>query len=286
MAGRTKNAAAGPEDPGSNVVRGAIERAVPGDRPAPRGPGARRLPRSLLSDPEPAMSHYELHYWQVPFRGQFIRAILAFAGERWDEFDDAAVAAAMDEGVHRQPVSFKGPPLLVDKRSGVALAQMPAIAYYLGETLDLLPATTAAKALSLKVVNDANDVIGELTVDGGRQMWTPRRWQEFLPRLRRWMTIFEETGRRHHLSAERGFLLGGTRAGVADIVTATLWGTAGDRLPAIARLLEREAPAVAGLSRRLAAEPALANLARVSRDRFGDRYCGGAIEVSLRRVAG
>ena len=232
------------------------------------------------------MADYELHYWQLPFRGQFIRAILAFAGQRWDEFDDGAIAKAMDDDVRRQPIPFKGPPMLVDKRSGFALAQMPAIAYWLGETLDLLPAGVDAKALSLKVVNDCNDIIDELTIDGGKQMWTPRRWKEFLPRLERWMAIFEETGRRHHLKADAGFLLGGTRPGVADIVTATLWSTAGDRFPTIAKLLAREAPAIAGLTRRMAAEPSLANLARVTREQFGDAWCGGEIEKSLRRVIG
>ena len=232
------------------------------------------------------MSDYELHYWQLPFRGQFIRAILAHAGKRWDEFDDGAVGKLMDEDVHEQPIPFKGAPMLVDKHSGFAIAQMPAIAYWLGETLDLLPADVNGKASTLKVVNDCNDVIDELTIDGGKQMWTADRWKEFLPRLERWMAIFEETGRRHHLKADSGFLLGGTRPGVADIVTATLWSTAGDRFPKIARLLATHAPAVAGLTHRLATEPALANLAQVSREQFGDVYCGGEIEKSLRRVAG
>lgn len=232
------------------------------------------------------MADYELHYWQLPFRGQLIRAILAFAGQRWDEFDDGAIAKGMDDDVRRQPIPFKGPPMLVDKRSGFALAQMPAIAYWLGETLDLLPAGVDAKALSLKVANDCNDIIDELTIDGGKQMWTPRRWKEFLPRLERWMAIFEETGRRHHLKADAGFLLGGTRPGVADIVTATLWSTASDRFPTIAKLLASEAPAIAGLTRRMAAEPSLANLARVTREQFGDAWCGGEIEKSLRRVIG
>jgi glutathione S-transferase len=231
------------------------------------------------------MSDYELTYWQVPFRGQFIRAILAWAGKRWDEFDDGAVARAMDADVERQAIAFKGPPMLVDKRNDVAIAQMPAIAYYLGETLDLLPASVAGKAQAIKVVNDANDVIDELTIDGGKQMWTPARWKEFQPRLERWMAIWEETGRRHGLTAEAGHLLGG-KAGVADLVTATLWRTAGDHFPVIGEMLERQAPAVAGLVRRLMATPALANLAAVSREQFGDAYCGGEIEKSMRRVFG
>ena len=229
------------------------------------------------------MSDYTLTYWQIPFRGQFIRAILAYAGKRWDEVDDGAVAHAMDADVARQAIPFKGPPMLVDKHAGLALAQMPAIAYYLGETLDLLPASVAGKALSIKVVNDANDLIDELSIDGGKQMWTPARWKEYQARLHRWMAIWEETGRRHGLTAGAGHLLGG-KAGVADIVTATLWGTVAERFPTIGDLLDARAPAVAGLTRRLMAEPALANLAMVSREQFGDSYCGGEIEKSMKRV--
>ena len=76
----------------------------------------------------------------------------------------------------------------------------------------------------------------------------------------------------------------GKQVGVADIVTATLWGTAGEHFPVIGESLDEHAPAVAGLTRRLMAEPALANLAAVSRERFGDRYCGGEIEKSMKRV--
>jgi glutathione S-transferase len=232
------------------------------------------------------MSDYQLVYWQLPFRGQFIRAILAWADQRWDECDDDAVGRAMDDDVARQAIPFKGPPMLVDRRSGFALAQMPAIAYWLGERHGLLPASVDGKALAIKVVNDCNDIVDELTIDGGRQMWTAARWKEFQPRLRRWMAIFEETGRRHGLTADAGFLLGGERAGVADIAAATLWDTASGRFPAIGRMLAKEAPAVAGLVRRVAAAPALANLARVSRERFGDAYCGGRIEQSMKRVIG
>lgn len=232
------------------------------------------------------MNDYALYYWQLPFRGQFIRAILAWAEQTWDEFDDGANGRAMDDDVARQPIPYKGPPMLVDRRSGFALAQMPAIAWWLGQRHGLLPKDVDGQALTIKVVNDCNDVIDELTIDGGKQMWTAARWKEFAPRLERWLAIFEDTGRRHGLSAEAGFLLGGERAGVADIVTSTLWCTVSDRFPAIARMLDEHAPAVAGLSRRLAATPALANLAKVSREQFGDGYCGGQIEQSLRRVAG
>ncbi len=29
------------------------------------------------------MSDYDLYYWAIPFRGQFVRAVLAYAGKSW-----------------------------------------------------------------------------------------------------------------------------------------------------------------------------------------------------------
>ena len=182
------------------------------------------------------------------------------------------------------PVPFMGPPVLVDATADVAISQMPAIVLYLGETLGLLPGTPAGRALSLKVVNDANDVLDELTLDGGRQMWTAERWDAFEPRLRRWMSFWEETGRRHALTETSGWLLGGDAPGVADVVTATLWTTVADRFPAIEAILADAAPLTAALSRRVAALPPLAALADKAREDYGDAWCGGQIEASLRKV--
>src|ERR1700740_2912587 len=99
---------------------------------APKGPSI-AASRSSQRPSESAMADYELHYWQLPFRGQFIRAILAWSGQRWDEFDGEAIGREMDADVARQRIPFQGPPMLVDRRSGFALAQMPAIAWWLGE---------------------------------------------------------------------------------------------------------------------------------------------------------
>jgi glutathione S-transferase len=230
------------------------------------------------------MSDYELYYWSAPFRGQFVRAVLAYAGKDWTEAGDAAIGALMEGPVKAMPVPFMGPPMLIDRKADFAIAQMPAVVLYLGETLDLLPASPALRALSLKLVNDANDVIDEITLDGGRQMWTDKRWREFVPRLKKWMSFWEETGRRHGLKAGSGFLLGGDAPGVADIVTATLWSTLADRFPKIEAMLETAAPMTAALTRRVAALPPLAELAARARRDYGDAYCGGEIEASLRKV--
>ena len=230
------------------------------------------------------MSDYDLYYWSVPFRGQFVRAVLAFAGKSWNEPGDAAIAALMEGPVADMPVPFMGPPVLIDRQADFAVAQMPAILLYLGETLSLLPATPALRALTVKIFNDANDVIDELTLDGGRQMWTPERWQEFVPRLQKWASFWEETGRRHGLQPDAGFLLGGDGPGLADIVTATLWSTMADRFPAIGAIVEDTAPVTTALVRRVASLPPLAELAIRARKDYGDAYCGGEIEASLRKV--
>jgi glutathione S-transferase len=230
------------------------------------------------------MSDYALYYWSVPFRGQFVRAILAYAGKDWTEGGDAAISELMNGPLKDMPVPLMGPPMLVDKKAGFAIAQMPAIILYLGETLNLMPNNPASRAMTVKIVNDANDVIDEITLDGGREMWTKKRWQEFLPRLRKWMSFWEETGRRHGLKANSGFLLGGVAPGVADIVTATLWSTMTDRFSKIEAILEETAPMTAALTRRIADLPTLAKLSAKARQDYGDAYCGGQIEASLRKV--
>lgn len=232
------------------------------------------------------MADYELYYWPVPFRGQFVRAVLAYAGKEWSEGGDEAIGKLMEGPVKKMPAPFMGPPLLIDKKAGVAIAQMPAVILYLGETLGLMPATPALKALTIKTVNDANDVIDELTLDGGRQMWTKARWEEFVPRLKKWMSLFEETGRRHGLSAGSGFMLGGDKPGVADVVTVTLWSTMTDRFPKIGTIFKKSAPMTAALTGRVAALPALAALAAKAKHDYGDAWCGGQIEKSLRKVLG
>ena len=232
------------------------------------------------------MTDYTLYYWSVPFRGQFVRAVLAFAGKDWREAGDDEIGKLMEGAVADMPVPFMGPPLLVDHANDFAIAEMPAITLYLGETLDLIPATAASRALTMKIVNDANDVIDEITLQGGQSMWTEAKWREFVPRLEKWMSFWEETGRRHGLTSGSGYLLGGDAPGIADVVTATLWTTMADRFPKIADIFGKSAPLTSGLSRRISDLPALAALSRKARKDYGDAYCGGQIEAALRKVAG
>lgn len=230
------------------------------------------------------MADYALHYWSIPFRGQFVRAILAHAGKTWTEADDASITAMMEAPAQDMPVPFKGPPVLVDNQTGFAIAEMPAIVLYLGETLNLLPATAALRAMTLKTVCDANDVIDELSQDGGRELWTDKRWQAFIPRLTQWLSLWEDTGRRHGLTLESGFLLGGQHPGIADVVTATLWSTLAERFQKIDALLHQVAPMTAALSKRVSALPELERLAAKARENYGDAYCGGKVGASMKKV--
>ena len=113
---------------------------------------------------------------------------------------------------------------------------------------------------------------------------TQERWRDFVPRLAKWMALWEETGRRHGLTEQSGFLLGGEVAGIADLVTATLWSTIADRFPTIASLLADTAPRTAALTRRVARLPPLERLAAEARHDYSTAYCGGKIEASLRGV--
>jgi glutathione S-transferase len=67
-------------------------------------------------------------------------------------------------------------------------------------------------------------------------------------------------------------------------VTGVLWSTMTDRFPAIDATLEETAPRTAALARRIADLPAMAKLAAKARKDYGDAYCGGQIEASLRKV--
>ncbi len=228
---------------------------------------------------------FTLYYWPIPFRGQFIRWVLAFAGAEWDEPRADEVVEMMSQGVGLQPVPHMAPPFLVDHGDNVALSQMTAILAYLGDKFGLIPDDPGRAALTLKVIGDANDVLEDITRNGGARMWTKDEWGQFaVTRLERWMLIFEHLGRQHSMTPQGGHLLGTEEPSLADLVAGCLWFTMADKLPRIGALLEIKAPGVAALSHRMAKLPAIAALREDTDRRFGPVYCGGQIEASLRKV--
>jgi glutathione S-transferase len=119
-----------------------------------------------------------------------------------------------------------------------------------------------------------------VSVDAGAR----RGGQDFMPRLKKWMSFWEEAGRRHGLKADSGFLLGGKAPGIADIMAASLWSTMTDRFSKIEAILGETAPMTAALTCRNADLPPLAKLAAKTQQDYGDAYCGGKIEDPLRKV--
>ena len=230
------------------------------------------------------MADYELLYWSVPFRGQFVRAVLAFAGKSWTEGGDAKIVSFMNGSVEDMPVPFMGPPILIDHAADVAIAEMPAIILYLADTLGLLPDTAELRAMTIKIVNDANDVLDEITLNGGDHMWTEERWQQFMPRLAKWMRLWEDTGRRRGLKLNDGYILGGTAPSIADVITATLWTTMTERFSKVRDLFEKTAPMTANLCRRVSALSPLADLAEKTRKDYGNAYAGGQIGESMLKI--
>ena len=138
--------------------------------------------------------------------------------------------------------------------------------------------------MTIKIVNDANDVIDEITLNGGDHMWTEKRWEEFMPRLAKWMTIWEDTGRRHGLYQDAGHILGGRAPGIADVITATLWTTMTERFSKIHALFEETAPMTAALCQRVSALPPLVKLAEEARKDYGQAYAGGQIGASMAKI--
>jgi glutathione S-transferase len=229
---------------------------------------------------------YRLYYWPVPFRGHFVRYLLAYGGAAWQEAEVDDLVRLMRAPPEDQPLPFVGPPLLHDLKADVWVSQMPAVMEYLGSRHGLMPTEPAHRAMTLKVLGDCGDVLEAITCNGGRNtLWTPEAWAAFrTDRLPLWMEVFEVTGQRHGLTREGGTMLGSAAPGVADLATAALWHTMVDRLPALRPLLEQAAPAVAALSERIANEPRIAAMRREHDAVSGGLYCGGQIEASLRAM--
>lgn len=230
------------------------------------------------------MSQYTLYYWPIPFRGEFVRAVLAHVGADWTEAGIDAVVAAKDAHPADQPVAHMGPPMLTDRVAGLSLAQTQAILTYLGGKYALIPADPARAALTAKIVADANDVLYEMTLHNGARMWTRAGWDAYRHRLARWMAIFEDHGRRHGLTTGKGHMLATDVPGLADLVAHVLWGVMTAKLPALRPMLDTHAPAVAALSDRIGIRPEQRALRARSDAAYGEAWCGGEIEASLRAV--
>ncbi|MCK7596459.1 glutathione S-transferase [Microbulbifer sp. CAU 1566] len=224
---------------------------------------------------------YKLYYWDLPFRGVFIEMLLQDVGASYQRLDASEIYPDKCLTIQNPGMA---PPYLYDYGIRKTIAQMPAILMHLAHKYDYLPKRAETHTLALKTILDCNDVLMEITNYNGMQMWDKARWDAFrYGRLPEWMQIFENTGLAHGLHDGKGFLLGSTIS-VADIATTALFGTMMYAFPQLENDVQENAPAIAGLCRRIEFRSAIAPFLQQQRAEYGRGYCGGQIERSLRKV--
>ncbi|MEM8768430.1 MAG: glutathione S-transferase family protein [Pseudomonadota bacterium] len=224
--------------------------------------------------PEPK---YRLYYWPLPFRGCFVSYLFAYRNEPLlmsADFDE--IGELMSLPPAEQPIPFLGPPVLQSLNADWALSQMPAIVMHVARELDLLPEDPVDQTMGLKILMDCNDLLMEICRYNGSMMWERTEWQQFRSeRLPRWMRIFEN-------SLSRGYLGGAVT--FADIAVYALFGNMIRCLPTLEPDLLTHAPGIRALCERIGAQPSLAAHVAEEAGRYGDLYCGGQIEASIRAM--
>jgi glutathione S-transferase len=228
---------------------------------------------------------YKLYYWPIPFRGDFIRLLLEEAGETYDEATDEELLDVYSMSPDEHPFPAMAPPFLKDLDRDIFLSQMPVIVMYLAEKLSFLPNDSFKSTLCLKLLLDSNDVLADITNWNGTGMWEYPAWKEFRDnRLKRWLEIFEQTGQRFGLNSTSDYMLGGDHISVADIVTYALWGTMLRCLPDLRMDCQKHSPNIFALCQRMENRPRIQQFIQGQVQKYGNLYCGGQIEESIRKM--
>jgi glutathione S-transferase len=229
--------------------------------------------------------NYKLFYWPLPFRGDFIRILLEEAGGKYEEASVEEISQLYSTPMGEKPLPMMAPPFLHDLEQDIYLSQMPVIVMHLSQKLGFLPDDSFKSSLCLKLVLDSNDVLAEITNLNGNAMWDHESWKEFRQkRLRRWLEMFEETGKRFGLNSKSDYMLGEDRISTADLVTYALWGTMIRCLPDLAEDCQFNAPNVFELIRRIEGRPKIKPFVERQQQNYGSSYCGGQIEKSIRSM--
>ena len=221
---------------------------------------------------------FQLHYWPIPFRGCFVSYLFAYRDvPLLEESGSEDIEALMGASVDEQDVPFMRPPVLRDLRTGRTLSQMPAIVLYVSHELGLVPDDTFEMAMCMKVLTDCNDVLMEICRYNGSMMWEREEWRHFrTERFPHWLRIFEE-------SLNRGFI-GKDPATFADIGVFALFGNMTRCLPELDPDVLAHAPGIHAFCRNIGSTPSLAEYVADEERRYGDLYCGGQIEASIRTM--
>ncbi len=221
---------------------------------------------------------FQLTYWPLPFRGCFVSYLFAYRGvPLLEETGYEDIERLRRRPPSEQDIPFMGPPVLRDLDTGRTLSQMPAIVLYVSQELDLLPEDPFAVAMCMKILMDCNDVLMEICRFNGSIMWEHPEWTDFRSRrLPRWLQIFEA-------SLQRG-IIGSDTVSFADIGVFALFGNMTRCLPELEPDLLKHAPGIHALCRRIGSQPSLAEFVAAQAQQYGDLYCGGQIEASIREM--
>ena len=162
---------------------------------------------------------------------------------------------------------------------------MPVIVMYLSEKLNFLPKDSFKSAICLKLILDSNDILAEITNLNGSIMWEYDKWKQFREqRLKRWFEIFEQTGQQFGLQSDSGYLFGGNQISAADIIIYALCGTMIRCMPELSVDLRQHSPNLFALCQKIANRPNIRKFVENQSRRYGNLYCGGQIEKSIRSM--
>mmetsp|Transcript_103615 Transcript_103615/g.182632 ORF Transcript_103615/g.182632 Transcript_103615/m.182632 type:complete len:258 (-) Transcript_103615:48-821(-) len=237
---------------------------------------------------------YTFYYWPCPGRGVFVRSLFAFTDTAFNEASAAEIIRIKDAPFNEQPFPLRAPPFLVDHSADdFAVSQLSAVGTYVASKVGLMPDGLEKQSLALKVLSDANDVVHEmwranacLKLNGEWVLWDQPSWDEFRDgNFIRWLQQFEAIATKFGCTAEVGFLLGTPKATLADLACWSLWATMARCIPQLAPPIHEHAPLVMALCRRLEESNAgLTALVKKDVEAWGDAWCGGLIEKSIRQV--
>ena len=221
----------------------------------------------------------ELYYWAVPFRSVPIRLLFAQANQELYLRNSDEVAALKNLSVAQQPVPAMAPPFFIEKGTSVALSQMPAIVLYASQILGLVKQEPLALAQLVKVVGDMNDILCEITRNNGQTMWQQKDWQTFLSqRLPRWAEISLENAQQY------GAMLETKEPNAVDLIQWSIWGTLERAFPELQPWFEGQAPGILTLLKQREQAPRVLQFFEEESALYGQDYCGGFIEESLRAM--
>ena len=219
--------------------------------------------------------HYKLYYWPIPFRGHFIRYVLAHVGATWEETGFSEMGQFKNQPLEDKPYPFLAPPVLYDQGNDKYLGQLAAILMYLGRKYDLI----GDKDEALRIINDALDILLEITRMHGAQMWDEQSWEAFVTtRLPAWLAIHERW--LSEQTASSPFAHGRAKIGLSDLVLTALWHTMADKLPNMRGVITQHAPTLMAHADTVAETPEISAV-RKDWETSATLYCAGQIEASI-----